>query len=183
MRRTASSLAVHFGIDPRRGAPTSGHIRYRPVAAGLSRMIVWTLAAAVVATAFVVAVGAASSLRDMIVGGALGAAIFGGIDFFGSVRHRIPRDDVPAPPLGVEIGDEHPPLLLLLLGLLTIVALAWLAAHWDLGPLFVPGQFVGYATSNAVALILVRRWESRQGRSLLVHHDRPGATSLVATDV
>ena len=55
--------------------------------------------------------------------------------------------------------------------------LAWLADRWDMGALFVPGQFVGYACASTLGALVVARWERRAGRRVLYdssfEDDRP----------
>ena len=59
--------------------------------------------------------------------------------------------------------------------------LAWLADRWDLGAVFVPGQFLGVAAANVVGVVLVGHWERRHGRRAVAATDRGASDHLHAT--
>jgi hypothetical protein len=111
--------------------------------------------------------------REMLLGAGAGVLIWGAIEFLSVVREKVPgRHQVAEVPAGVEIEPAFQPRKLwLVLVVPACVGLAWLVDRWDLGAVFVPGQFLGAAAANLLGVLLVARWEHRHGRRVLSHGD------------
>jgi hypothetical protein len=101
----------------------------------------------------------------------VGAAIWGSVSFVLETRARVPTGRLPDAPANVVVngrgGEPFRRLSRALFAVASGIGLAWLADRWDLGALFVPGQFVGYACAAALGALLVARWERKAGRRVL----------------
>jgi hypothetical protein len=116
---------------------------------------------------------------DVLSGTALGVFLWGALSFLTEVQGEIPQAEAlpPAPP---DAAVEHASVLRrrLLLAAPFCVALAWLADRWDLGAVFVPGQFAGAAAANLLGAVFVTRWQDTHGGRVLTRRDAPGETEL-----
>ena len=110
-----------------------------------------------------------------VVGGLLGACVWGAAMYFWSTSDLVPRgrlEDAPAS-IEVEPGGIDLSSRLWLIGVgAALLPFAWLADRLDVGPLLVPGQPWGYAAAALVWLVRIRRWEQANGRRVVYD---PGA--------
>lgn len=116
-------------------------------------------------------VGAAAMLAlfsgqaTAVAGGTLlGGVIWGAMAYFTDVRPRLPRGALQTvPPDAIWERSMTRELLRrtprLLLAVPLCVAFAWFADRADLGSVFVPGQYAGYAAASFFGAWRVRRWE------------------------
>ena len=101
--------------------------------------------------------------------GLTGAALWGALDFFINVRHQVPEGTrLVAAPSDVMIDRDGRRPLRMVLWLPVFLGLAWLVDRWDLGALFIPGQFAGYALASLAGGVLVGRWQNRHGGTVLL---------------
>ena len=121
------------------------------------------------------------SWAEVLGGGALGVLVWGALSFLTEIRQELPRTDaLVAAPSGAKVERRIWPPAILLLLFPICVALAWLADRWDLGGVFVPGQFAGTAVANLVGAVLVARWERTHGAQVLQRRDESGDVELYA---
>jgi hypothetical protein len=130
----------------------------------------------------VMMVGAfAGDLRDVVVYGALGAAIWGAVWFGADARRFVPWRPMLLAPRDAVIAHERRSwrrtALAVAWGAPFCVALAWAAGHWDALELIAPGQFFGMALAHGIAAALVARWERAHGRVVLFR-EAAGDTEL-----
>lgn len=105
-------------------------------------------------------------LEDQLASTAIGVAIWGAVRFATEVRHETPGPSV----IAVPVVRTTPPssrtcgrVLSIVLGLAgCVVVTAW-AVRLDMGGVFLPGQFLGYAAADLVGLAVTLRWERRNG--------------------
>jgi hypothetical protein len=111
-------------------------------------------------------------LDEIALGAAIGAPLWGAGDWFWERKRSAPgrNDTILSPPAGASVEQEPRRNALWVWLALPVLAfgIAWCVSALDLGALFVPGQTLGYAASNLVGLIRVRRWERQDGRVLLL---------------
>jgi len=106
---------------------------------------------------------------DVLIGAVVGGAVFGAVTYFTEVRREVPQAAaLPLAPEDRPVMRRARPKAWQLLLVPAVCALAWVADRWDVGPLLVPGQFVGIAAANLVGAALVGRWERAHGRQVLV---------------
>jgi hypothetical protein len=102
----------------------------------------------------------------------VGAAVWGSCDYLWDVKRHLPTGRLPDAPESVVVQSPSDSGSLrraghVLMWVAACIGLAWLADRWDMGALFVPGQFVGYACASALGALVVARWERRAGRRVL----------------
>lgn len=113
-------------------------------------------------------------IGDVAIWTVVGAAVWGTAAFFTEVRRQLPNGRLPNAPDGVHVNGSRgrdgwlSRLSLVLFAIASCVGLAWLADRWALGPVFAPGQFVGYACAAALGAVLVARWERATGRRVVM---------------
>jgi hypothetical protein len=135
----------------------------------------WGLALAVV-SGIAVVTWLEWDAKRMLVGVPIGIVLWGGLAFI-EVRQWVPqgRDDILDPPGDLALERGRGRLAWRLLALAPVcVGAAWLADRLDLGPVFVPGQWAGFAVANFIGAALVARWERRDGRRLLARQAGDG---------
>jgi hypothetical protein len=171
IRAFVSRLLWSFGIawgDRREDADAPAEpLGMIAVRAELLTSAGWIAALAVALTALMV-LGFDWSLPQMVPGALAGAAVWGAVQFFATVRHHVPTAPrLPAPPAGAVLERDPGRPLRLGLWLPVFVGLAWLVDRWELGAVFVPGQFAGYALADLAGAVLVGRWQRRHGGTVL----------------
>ena len=125
------------------------------------------------------------SLKEIVVGAPFGIVIWGAASFFFETRRYVPRGRLPDAP--TEQERERPRrgaarrAVWLVISIPLAVGFAWLADAWDLGPVFVPGQWAGYAAAQAIALVLVARWENNHQQLVVLAETHDGDPVLYAT--
>jgi hypothetical protein len=102
----------------------------------------------------------------------VGAAVWGSFQYLWEVKPRLPTGRLPDAPECVVVRSQSDSRPLrrathVLTWVTALFGLAWLADWWNVGALFVPGQFVGYACASALGGLVVVRWERRAGRRVL----------------
>lgn len=103
----------------------------------------------------------------------VGGVIWGSVAFLLDIRTRVPTGRLREAPEDFTVSQprDSDGLLLrlgyVLFAIASCLGLAWYADQWDLGPVFAPGQFVGYASASALGALLVGRWERAAGRRVL----------------
>jgi len=120
--------------------------------------------------------------RDLVLTAPIGMVLWGAVYFFADTRRYVPTGPLPEPPprrpswrpgrvrSWIWLGASIP----------LSVGLAWLADAWDLGTVFVPGQWLGAAVAQGVALALVWRWEHRHRRRVVFLEAEDGDPVLYA---
>jgi hypothetical protein len=124
------------------------------------------------------------SAVDVVLGAGIGVLLWGFVWFLGT-RELVPCGALLAAPADAVVDlygtlDTWPRTLLRTLWVVPLSAgAAWLADHWDLGALFVPGQFFGIAAAYLVSAWLVARWE-RAHRERAVFREHHADAELYA---
>jgi hypothetical protein len=140
--------------------------------ADLLTAAVWLTGLGIAMSAFVV-VAFDWSLPQMIPGALIGAAVWGAMKFFTDVRERMPKGTrLPVAPPETSVERDRWRPLRVVLFVPMFAGLAWLADRWDLGPAFVPGQYLGYALADFTGAVLVSRWQSHHGGTVLLRWNR-----------
>lgn len=112
---------------------------------------------------------------EVMIGTAVGAALFGPIVYFVWVRPRIPRGPLQTVPPDAHWERTRRPMRLvcgLVLAVPFCIGVAWLAERLDVGSAIVSGQFAGYAVAPLVGAWQVARWERRHGVRVACRFDR-----------
>jgi hypothetical protein len=175
-RRWLSRLAWFFGIrwgDPDDALAASHEIV--AVRADLLSSAAW-LAALAAAMSGLMVVAFDWSASEMIPGGLIGAAVWGAMNYFTAVRHQVPQEArLPAAPSGATIDRDRWRPLRIVLWAPVFVGLAWLVDRWDLGAVFIPGQYLGHALADFAGAVLVGRWQNLHGGTVVMrwNHDEP----------
>jgi hypothetical protein len=110
------------------------------------------------------------SVREVVLGTATGAFLWGSFYFFIEVRQCVPEGSALLSAPADAVFDERDWLRSARAALWVLplcVGLAWLADRWDLGGVFVPGQFAGVVAAKLAGVILVSRWEREHGDCVL----------------
>jgi len=169
MRRGLSRLAWYFGIAP---DDRESSAALTAVRADLIAGAVWLAASAVAMSALMV-IAFDWSPPEMLPGAVFGAAAWGAVKFFTDVRARVPAGArLPQAPADAVVDPKRREPWRMLLVLPLLVGLAWSADRWDLGAVFVPGQFLGYALADLAGALLVGRWQDRNGGTVLLRWNR-----------
>jgi hypothetical protein len=135
-----------------------------------------------VLAAAVAIVGFGWEAREVVLGGAQGAVLWGAVEVATIVRPLVPRGTLP--PLSADVGIE--PLwtrryaTTLALVFPAVVPLGLLANRWQMGGLFFPGPFAGYAAAHLVGALLVARWQRRHDAVVIDLPDDDGDARLYA---
>lgn len=111
---------------------------------------------------------------NTLLGGLLGACVWGIAMYFWSTGDLVARGALlPAPPdIEIEAGGiDLSSRLRLVVVAAALVPFAWLADRLDVGGLFIPGQPWGYAAAAVVGLVRIERWERANGRRVLFGAD------------
>lgn len=123
----------------------------------------WVAALALIAAAVVLGVFAWDP-SAVAAGTGAGVVIWGALEYFTAIRPRLPTGALATAPADAAWERSTAgglmrlaPRLLLVVPL--CLGLAWLADRTDLGSVFVPGQFAGYAAASLLGAWQVRRWE------------------------
>jgi hypothetical protein len=98
----------------------------------------------------------------------LGVLIWGAMGYALEARRSVPHGELLPVPAYAAIAPARPVhdrSTLVVVPL--VVALAWFASEWELGGFFLPGMWLGYAISWAVAAAQVARWEGANARTVL----------------
>lgn len=117
-------------------------------------------------------------------GTAAGVVIWGALEYFTAIRQRLPTGALETAPADAAWERSTAgglmrlaPRLLLVVPL--CLGLAWLADRTDLGSVFIPGQFAGYAAASLLGAWQVRRWE-HEHRSRVAFRLKDGEEQLLA---
>lgn len=137
--------------------------------AALNSAAVWLLLAAVSA-ALVIAVFD-WQVGDVARGALLGIAIWEPIRYLGESARSVPRGRLVDAPAGMEPTRPRLETGRVALAVALCVPFAWLADRWDVGAVFVPGMFCGFAAAELLVLGLTRRWERANRRRALIDPD------------
>jgi hypothetical protein len=116
---------------------------------------------------------------DIFYGTAIGIVVWGAFYGLMDISDRIPStESLTLAPADATTERVWGPRLLLLLPL--SVAVAWYADRFDLGAVFVPGQWAGSAVARLAGLVLVRRWQQEHETEVLLHWGESGEPELYA---
>jgi len=108
------------------------------------------------------------SVAEVVRGSLIGIALWAPVKYLVDSRHWVPQGDIMDAPTHVEPSWSGVEFRSILLVAALCFPLAWLADHWDLGAVFVPGQLLGYAAAELFAYVRTRRWERAHGRRVLI---------------
>jgi hypothetical protein len=109
---------------------------------------------------------------DVLRGTLLGTLVWGIAWYLLQSRHSVPHGSIMEAPADASATSFSLGAGSAVLAVVLSLPLAWLADHWELGAVFVPGQFCGYAAAELAALVQIRRWENKHHRRVLID---PGA--------
>jgi hypothetical protein len=117
-------------------------------------------------------------------GTAAGVVIWGSLQYFTVIRPRLPTGALPAAPADAAwerstAGGVMRLAPRLLLAVPFCLGIAWFAERLEVGSVFVPGQFAGYAAAPLLGAWQVRRWE-REHRSRVAFRLEHGEQELLA---
>lgn len=140
-------------------------------------------ALALIATAVVLGVFAWDP-SAVAAGTAAGGVIWGALEYFTAIRPRLPTGALQTAPADAAWERSTAGGLMrlaprLLLAVPLCFGLVWFADRTDVGSVFVPGQFAGYAAASLLGAWQVRRWE-HEHRSRVAFRLEDGEEQLLA---
>lgn len=166
----SQEIPVTRPVDDRPGVRADAHLAYLRDDLAMSARRLLMIAGLMT---FVVIGVFGWDIGGVVIWTPVGGVIWGSVAFLLDIRTRVPTGQLRHAPEkftvsqernrdGLRLGLGH-----VLFAIALCLGLAWYADQWDLGPVFAPGQFVGYACASGLGALLVGRWERAAGRRVL----------------